>query len=89
MLTYRVQQGDTEALNNTVESHELEHTEWGDESCSALPVKKQHGYKRTDNLQKKKKLLLKLLGIYYYYYYYYYLWNKIRQIIPPTRLNLL
>lgn len=40
--TYRVEKGDTEALNNTVQSHELKHTEGSDESRSALPVEKQH-----------------------------------------------
>lgn len=40
--TYGVKKGDTEALNNTVQSHELKHTEGGDESRSSLPVEKQH-----------------------------------------------
>lgn len=40
--TYGVEKSDAEALNNTVQSHELEHTEGGDESCSALPVEKKN-----------------------------------------------
>ncbi len=45
--TYGVEKGDTEALNNTVQSHELKHTEGGDESRSALPVERRHVRRKT------------------------------------------
>lgn len=37
--TYRIEESDTDILDNAVEGHELEHTEGGDESSAALPVK--------------------------------------------------
>lgn len=38
-ITYRVKESDTDILDDAVEGHELEHTEGGDKSSTALPVK--------------------------------------------------
>lgn len=56
--TYGVEKGDTEALNNTVQSHELKHTEGGDESRSALPVEKQHVWDEKQDVLWKEHLSL-------------------------------
>ena len=39
--THRVEQGDTDVLDDAVEGHELEHTEGGDESRSPFSVEKE------------------------------------------------
>lgn len=38
-ITYRVEESDTDVLDDAVEGHELEHTEGGDESRTSLPGK--------------------------------------------------
>lgn len=54
--SYPVEQQNTDILNHAVQSHVLEHAEWGNESCTSFPVWEKKGKRNEMKVMERNEI---------------------------------